>query len=87
LILFFSEISPKTYAAYNPIKLSLLFVQPLRFFMLIFFPLVKVFTFFFRLVSPSTEEKEYSMIRTLNEEEIRIMLSMGTKGMSSLRKK
>lgn len=87
LILFFSEISPKTYAAYNPIKLSLLFVQPLRFFMLIFFPLVKVFTFFFRLVSPSTEKKDYSMIRTLNEEEIRIMLSMGTKGMSSLRKK
>lgn len=87
LILIFSEITPKTYAAYNPIKLSLLFVQPLRFFMLAFFPLVKASTFFFRLVSPSTEENDYSMIRTLNEGELRIMLSMGTKGMSSLRKK
>ncbi|NOR15679.1 MAG: DUF21 domain-containing protein [Candidatus Aminicenantes bacterium] len=87
LILIFSEITPKTYAAYNPIKLSLLFVQPLRLFVLVFFPLVKAFTFFFRLVSPSTEKKDFGMIRTLNEEEIRIMLSMGTKGMSSLRKK
>jgi len=87
LILVFSEITPKTYAAYNPIKLSLLFVQPMRFFVLVFFPLVKAFTFFFRLVSPNTEKKDFGIIRTLNEEEIRIMLSMGTKGMSSLRKK
>jgi putative hemolysin len=41
LILIFSEITPKTYASYNPVKLSLLFVQPLRFFVLVFFPLVK----------------------------------------------
>ena len=87
LILVFSEITPKTYAAYNPIKLSLFFVQPMRIFVFVFFPLVKVFTFFFRLVSPSTEKKDFGMIRTLNEEEIRIMLSMRTKGMSSLRKK
>ena len=87
LILVFSEITPKTYAAYNPIKLSLLFVQPMRFFVLIFFPLAKAFTFFFRLVSPTTEKKDFGMIRTLNEEEIRIMLTMSTKGMSSLRKK
>jgi putative hemolysin len=87
LILFFSEITPKTYATYNPIKLSLLFAQPLRFFVLVFFPLVKGFTFFFRLVSPSTEKKDFGMIRSLNEEELRIMLSIGTKGMSSLRKK
>ena len=87
LILFFSEITPKTYAVYNPMKLSLLFAQPLRIFMHVFSPLVKSFTFFFRFVSPSSEKKELGMIRSLNEEEIRIMLSMGTKGMSSLRKK
>ena len=87
LILIFSEITPKTYAAHNPIKLSLLFVQPLRFFVLVFFPLVKAFTVFFRLISSSSEKKDFGMTRTLNEEEIRCMLSMGTKGMSSLRKK
>ena len=87
LILIFSEITPKTYAAYNPIKLSLLFVQPMRLFVLGFFPLVKVFTVFFHLISPSSEKKDFGMTRTLNEEEIRIMLSLGTKGMSSLRKK
>ena len=38
LILIFAEITPKTYAAYNPIKLSFLFVQPVRFFILIFYP-------------------------------------------------
>lgn len=87
LILIFSEITPKTYAAYNPIKLSLLFVQPMRFFVLVFFPLAKAFTVFFRLISPSSEKKDFGMTRSLNEEEIRLMLSMGTKGMSSLRKK
>jgi putative hemolysin len=87
LILIFSEITPKTYAAYNPIKLSLLFVQPMRFFMLGFFPLVKVFTVFFRLISPSSEKKDFGMTRTLHEEEIRILLSLGTKGIPSLRKK
>ena len=87
LILIFSEITPKTYAAYNPVKLSLLFVQPLRFFVLVFFPLVKAFTFFFRLIFPSSEKKDFGMTRTLNEEEIKIMLSMGTKGISPLRKK
>lgn len=87
LILIFSEITPKTYAAYNPVKLSLLFVQPLRFFVLVFFPLVKAFTFFFRLIFPSSEKKDFGMTRTLNEEEIKVMLSMGIKGMSPLRKK
>ena len=87
LILIFSEITPKTYAAHNPIKLSLLFVQPLRLFVLVFFPLVKAVTVFFRLISSSSEKKDFGMTRTLNEEEIRCMLSMRTKGMSSLRKK
>jgi putative hemolysin len=79
LILIFSEITPKTYAAHNPIKLSLLFVQPLRFFVLVFFPLVKAATVFFRLISSSSEKKDLGMTRTLNEKELRCMLSMGTK--------
>ena len=45
LILVFSEITPKTYAAYNPVRLSLLFVRPLRIFVILFYPFIKVFTF------------------------------------------
>ena len=42
LILVFSEITPKTYAAYNPIRLSLLFVKPLRIFVFLFYPRQKL---------------------------------------------
>ncbi len=86
LILIFAEITPKTYAAYNPIKLSFLFVQPIRFFILIFFPFVKAFTFISRLIFPSSQKKEKGLGRSLSAEEIKVMLTMGIKGMSSFRK-
>jgi putative hemolysin len=86
LILFFSEINPKTYAAYNPIKISFLFVRPIQIFMWIFFPLVRFFTFLTRLVFPK-QRRDQEASRTLNEEEMKLLLSMGIKGMSSLRKK
>jgi putative hemolysin len=86
LILIFAEITPKTYAAYNPIKLSFLFVQPIRFFTLIFFPFVKAFTFISRLIFPSSKKKEKGFGRSLSKEEIKVMLTMGIKGMSSFRK-
>jgi putative hemolysin len=87
LILIFSEITPKTYAAHNPLKLSFLVVQPIRFFVIIFYPFVKTFTFIFRLIFPSSKEEGPSLARSLNEEEIKVLLTMGIKGMSSLRKK
>jgi len=62
LILIFAEITPKTYAAYNPVKLSLLFIQPLRFFMLVFSPLAKIFTILFRWIYPSSEKKDSSKV-------------------------
>jgi putative hemolysin len=86
LILIFAEITPKTYAAYNPIKLSFLFVQPIRFFILIFYPFVKIFTFISRLIFPSSQKKEKGLSRSLSTEEIKVMLTMGIKGMSSFRK-
>jgi len=86
LILVFSEITPKTYAAYNPVKLSFLFVQPVRFFITIFYPLVKIFTLVTRLIFPS-QRKTAGRYPSLNEEEIKVLFSMGVKGMSSLRKK
>lgn len=87
LILILSEITPKTYAAYNPIKLAFLFVQPIRFFVVIFYPFVKVFTFISRLLVPSSRKTGTALARSLNEEEIKVLLSIGVKGMSALRKK
>jgi putative hemolysin len=87
LILILSEITPKTYAAYNPIKLTFLFVQPIRFFVVIFYPFVKVFTFISRLLVPSSRKAGTALARSLSEEEIKVLLSVGIKGMSAPRKK
>ena len=87
LILILSEVTPKTYAAYNPIKLSFLFARPIRFFVVIFYPFVKIFTFVARLLVPSSQTREATLARAINEEEIKVLLSMGIKGMSSLRRK
>ncbi len=84
-ILVFSEINPKIYAAYNPIKLSLWTVQPIRFFVILFYPLVKVFTALTRMIFPSQRTK--TRTTTWSEEEIKVLLTMGIKGMTSLRKK
>jgi len=84
LILILSEISPKTYAAYNPVKLSLLFIQPLRLFVVIFYPFVKAFTFMTRLFFPS-QKRMSGLSRSFSEEEIKILLGTGVKGMSSFR--
>jgi putative hemolysin len=86
LILILAEITPKTYAAYNPLKLSFLLVQPVRFFILVFYPFVKAFTFISRLIIPSSQKREKGLGRSLSAEEIKVMLTMGIKGMSSFRK-
>ena len=87
LILIFAEITPKTYAAHNPIKLSFLFVQPIRFFSSLFYPFVRVFTLFPRLLFPSSRKRRAGFLGPLNKEEIKVLLTVGTEGMSSLRKK
>ncbi len=86
LILIFSEITPKTYAAYNPVRLSLFFVRPLRIFIFLFYPLIKVFTFFLRLIFPSFR-KSPGLSRSISEEEMKAVLSVGIKGMSLRRRK
>jgi len=56
LILLLSEITPKTYAAYNPLKISLLFARPIRIFIFLFYPLVQFFTFLSRMFFPSSKK-------------------------------
>jgi putative hemolysin len=87
LILFFSEINPKTFAAYHPLKVSLLVIQPIRLFVILFYPLVKGFTFFSRLFFRAAPGEGRAQARSLSEEEIRLLLTTGIKGMSSLRKR
>jgi putative hemolysin len=86
LILIFSEITPKTYATHNPVQLSMAFVRPVRFFIVLFYPLVKIFTFITSIVFPK-QKRGAGLSRTLDEEEIKILFAMGVKGMSTLRKK
>lgn len=86
LILIFSEISPKTYAAYNPVKLSFIFVQPVRFFLILFYPMVKFFVFLNQLIFPSAR-RDRGKAGTLSEEEIKVLFAMGVKGISSSRSK
>jgi putative hemolysin len=86
LILVFSEISPKTYATYNTVKLSFLFAPLIRFFIIVFYPMVKFFTFLTRLIFPSSMKKGKKP-GVLDEEEVKVLVAMGVKGMSSRRKK
>lgn len=87
LLLFFSEINPKIYAAYHPLKTSFLYVYPLRFFMIIFYPFVKAFTFLSSLIFRSSREERPGISRTMTEDETKVLLTKGIKGMSAFRKK
>lgn len=89
LILILAEITPKTYAAYNPLKIAFLFAHPIKIFILLFYPFVKTFTFLSSLIFRSSREKRGSQPTTLNEEEIKILLSTGIlkEGISTLRRK
>jgi len=87
LLLVFAEINPKIYAAYNPHKISFLFAKPVRAFMILFYPFVKAFTFLSSLLFPSTERGTVSMSRSITEDETKVLLSTGVKGISAFRKK
>jgi len=87
LILFFGEINPKTFAAYHPVKVSMWLVQPLRLFVILFYPFVKAFTFASRIFVPESVRADRESRQALNEEEIRILLARGVKGMSALRRR
>ncbi len=86
-LLFFSEINPKIYAAYNPVKLSFLYIYPLKFFLVIFYPLVKMFTFLSSLMFRSSREERQALSRAMTEDETKVLLTKGIKGMSAFRKK
>ncbi len=87
LILFFAEINPKTLAAYHPLKTSFLVIQPLRLFAFLFSPFVSAFTVLSGRILRRAPESAGTKSQVLNEEEIRLLLSRGVKGMSPLRRR
>jgi putative hemolysin len=85
LLLVIGEINPKTFAAHHPLKVALLLAYPVRMFSVLFYPLAKALTLMTGLLFPQSRETEAA--RTLNEEEIKLLLSTGIRGLSTLRKK
>ena len=76
-ILVFAEINPKTFAAYYPLKLSRLVIQPIRLFFVLFYPLVKAFTLTSRIFFKASPEEGGRKSSPLNEEEIKLLLTKG----------
>jgi putative hemolysin len=87
LLLVFGEINPKTFAAHNPVRLATLFAYPLRGIMFLLRPLVALFNLVTGLIMPSSRTSKDASARMLGEEETRIALRAGARGLSSLRRR
>ena len=86
-LLIFAEVNPKTFAAHNSIRMVTLVSYPIRGVMILFAPLVKLFSIMTGLIMPSSRPKPAGSSRPLNEEEIKIALHAGARGLSALRRK
>jgi len=87
LILVFAEINPKTFAAHNSLRTVNLVSYPIRGFMVLFAPLVKLFSLLTGLLMPSSRAKPAGPTRSLNEEELKIAIHAGARGLSVLRRR
>ena len=87
LLLFFGEVNPKVYAAYNPIKLSF-FVAPLvRALMALFWPVVKAFTFFTKILfGTKAGGSPPGAAGAMSEDETRFLLTSSLKSLPAHRK-
>jgi len=86
LLLVVSEINPKSFAAHNALRTSTLFAYPIRAAMFVLAPVAKLFSAMAGWVVPSSKSGLGST-RALNEEEARIALHAGARGLSSLRRR
>lgn len=87
LILVFGEINPKTFAAHNPLRTAHFGAYPIRGLMVIFAPFVRFFLLLTGLVLPSAKALREAPSLSLSEEEIKIALQAGSRGLSALRRK
>ena len=87
IILVLAEMTPQTFAAYFPLKAAKFLAHPLRLFVILFYPLVKVLAFIPRVLFGARAEREGGKSSVLSEEEVKLVLTRGVKGMSSLRRR
>jgi putative hemolysin len=74
LILVFGEITPKTFAAQNAERVSLIVARPVEILSIILFPLVKIFEIISKFMSKILGSKEENH---LSEEELKTIVTMG----------
>jgi putative hemolysin len=87
LLLIFGEVNPKTFAAHNALRTATQFAYPLRAVMFLLAPVAKLFNFMTDLIVPSSKSGGAGPFRALNEEETRIALHAGARGLSALRRR
>ncbi len=87
LLLVFGEINPKTFAAHNALRTATLIAYPLRAVMFLLAPVTKLFSFMTGVIVPSSKSGGAGPFRSLNEEETRIALHAGARGLSALRRR
>jgi len=87
LLLVFGEINPKSFAAHNAVRASTLFAYPIRAAMFVLAPLAKLFSLMAGWLVPSSKPRPAGAYRALDEEEARIALHAGARGLSSLRRR
>ncbi|MBI2026332.1 MAG: DUF21 domain-containing protein [Deltaproteobacteria bacterium] len=87
LLLIFSEILPKTYAAYSPEKASYKLIYPVRFCMFLFFPLTKFVTAIANSILDVTAMRKRTPKMILSEEEIKTLLNVSHIGGSLSKEK
>ncbi|MBC7364677.1 MAG: HlyC/CorC family transporter, partial [Candidatus Aminicenantes bacterium] len=86
-ILIFGEINPKILAAHRPVKISFMSIYFIRAIYFLFYPLIKFFGLMPRLFLPAEEISGSIFSHHLSEEEVKLVISSGVKGLSLLRKK
>ncbi|MCP2620780.1 hemolysin family protein [Candidatus Aminicenantes bacterium AC-334-E05] len=75
MILLFSEITPKIYAAQQPKKLSFFYIYPLKIFIFLLYPFVKGLTMISNLILKIFGQEKAAFPPPLSEDEIRIILT------------
>ena len=77
LIIIFGEILPKSFAANNPEKMTLLFAKPLTWLKFIMNPLILFFTIFTKAVSKFVGLFQKNPLPSVTEEELKTLIDVG----------
>jgi len=83
VLLFFSEINPKIYAAHHPLKIAFFASRPIRGFMILLYPLVKAFTLLSGWLFPADKDRQGASPGTISVDETKLLLTRGVRGMSA----